>query len=248
MRILIVEDELIAQKSLERTLLRLFPDTRIVGTCRGVMETVNWLEAPGNVADVIFMDVELSDGNCFEIFRKTKVNAKVVMTTAYDSYAIKAFEAGSIDYLLKPIDPEALRRAVGRCRMNGGIVNADFLVSQLETKPEYKERFLVHINDRIVPVDVSNIAYIYSEEKNNYLMTFDGQRYVLDASLDVISEELDPAAFFKISRSCVLNSKAIKSMVKQLGGRFKIVPVPACDFEMTVSRSRADDFLKWLER
>lgn len=247
MRILIVEDELIAQKSLERTILRLFPDTQIVGKCRGVVETVNWLETPGNVADIIFMDVELSDGNCFEIFRKTEVNAKVVMTTAYDSYAVKAFEAGSIDYLLKPIEPDALSRAIGRCRMNGGIVNAEFLAAQLNKK-EYKERFLVHINDRIVPVDVSSIAYIYSEEKNNYLITFDGQRYVIDASLDIISEELDPALFFKISRSCVLNSKAIKSMVKQLGGRFKILPNPPCGFEMTVSRSRADDFMKWLER
>ena len=116
MRVLIVEDEIMARQSLARALTQHFPDLHIVGTTGSVRETVGWLRTPGNVADVIFMDVELSDGDCFEIFRQIDVTARVIMTTAYDSYAVRAFEVNSIDYLLKPIDPAALRRAVERCR------------------------------------------------------------------------------------------------------------------------------------
>ena len=112
MRVLIVEDEIMAQNSLIRVLSQNFPDLRIVGTTSSVKETVSWLKDPDNTADIIFMDVELSDGVCFEIFRQTEVSSKVIMTTAYDSYALKAFEAGSVDYLLKPIDVADLRRAV----------------------------------------------------------------------------------------------------------------------------------------
>ena len=111
-KVLIVEDEIMAQKSLIRALTQNFPDMEIVGTTTSVTGAVSWLENPANKADIIFMDVELSDGECFEIFRQTDITAKVIMTTAYDSYAIKAFEAGSIDYLLKPIEPSALKRAV----------------------------------------------------------------------------------------------------------------------------------------
>lgn len=252
MKVLIVEDEIMAQKSLVRMLTRLFPEMEVVGLCGSVKDTVNWLQTPGNVADIIFMDVELSDGICFEIFRKVNITSKVVMTTAYDNYAIKAFEAGSVDYLLKPIDPEALRRAVGRCKMSGGTVDVAYLLSQFggTSRPakQYKERYIVRFNDRIVPIEVSNIAYIYSEEKNNYLVTFQEGRYVLDSSLDIIIDDLDPEQFFRISRSCVISIKAIKSIVKQLGGRLKIVPSLPCGFEMMVSRSRVDDFINWLEK
>ena len=120
MNVLIVEDEIMAQKSLARLLTRHFPDISITGCTDSVKSTIAWLSEPGNNADIIFMDVELSDGECFEIFRHAEVKAKVIMTTAYDSYALKAFEAGSVDYLLKPIDPLALKRAVARCRMSGG--------------------------------------------------------------------------------------------------------------------------------
>ena len=111
MNVLIVEDEMMAQANLARALTQHFPDVRIVGTTGSVRETVLWLRTPGNSADVIFMDVELSDGDCFEIFRQADVTARVIMTTAYDNYAVRAFEVNSIDYLLKPIDPAALRRA-----------------------------------------------------------------------------------------------------------------------------------------
>ena len=252
MKVLIVEDEVMAQKNLMRSLTQNFPDMEIVGTSDSVKGTVNWLKDPDNQVDVIFMDVELSDGEGFEIFRQCDVKAKVIMTTAYDNYASKAFEAGSVDYLLKPIDISALKRAVARCRMSGGAVDTEALLKAINTtgsnRKVYKERYIVKFNDRIVPLMTSDIAYVYSEEKNNYLVTFDDKKYVIDSSLDVIAEDLNPSEFFRISRSCIIAMSAIKSIVKQAGSRLRICPEPEPSFEMTGRRSRVDDFLEWLEK
>lgn len=251
MNVLIIEDEIMAQKSLVRILMQNFPDMNIVGTQDSVKGTVEWLQENGNSVDVIFMDVELSDGVCFEIFRQVEVNAKVIMTTAYDNYALKAFEAGSIDYLLKPVDATALQRAVSRCEVRQNPIDIEALMKAF-AKPaiqkEYKERYIIKFNDRIIPLNVSDIAYVYSEEKNNYLVTFDGHKYIIDSSLDVMNEELHPQTFFRISRSCIVSMKSIKSIIKQPGGRLRIVTIPESHFEMTVSRSRVDDFLIWLEK
>lgn len=252
MKVLIVEDEIMAQKSLTRVLTQNYPDMEIIGCTSSVKGTVEWLKTPGNVVDIIFMDVELADGECFEIFRQVEIRAKVIMTTAYDSYALKAFEAGSIDYLLKPIDQSSLKRAVARCRMSGGQIDVESLLKAVESqtapKKEYKERYIVRFNDRIIPLLTANIAYVYSEEKTNYLVTFDDQHYIIDSSLDVICDELNPDHFFRISRSCIVSMKAINSIIKQQGGRLRIVASPQPSFEMTVSRSRVDDFLSWLEK
>ncbi|MBR5104288.1 MAG: response regulator transcription factor [Bacteroidales bacterium] len=251
MKVLIVEDEIMAQRSLTRLLAQNYPDMDVVGTATSVNSAVAWLRDPANSVDVIFMDVELADGICFEIFRQVDIKAKVIMTTAYDSYALKAFEAGSIDYLLKPVDADALQRAVSRVRSRGGSVDIEALMKLMEgknaPKKEYKERYIIKINDRIVPLKTSEIAYVYSEEKNNYLVTFDEQRYIIDSSLDVINDELNPADFFRISRSCIISMKAIRSIIKQTG-RLRIIASPESSFEMTVSRSRVDDFMNWLEK
>lgn len=247
MRVLIVEDEIMARQSLARILRQEFSDLRIVGTAGSVRETVDWLRAGENTADVIFMDVELSDGNCFEIFRQVEIAAHVIMTTAYDSYAVRAFEVNSIDYLLKPIDPAALRRAVERCRMSREHLDASRLLDAIGRTREYKQRYIVRFNDRIVPVNTSDIAYFYSEEKNTWMVTSDNNRYVMDLSLDILSEELDARSFFRISRNCIISMAAISSVVKHLGNRLKIQARPQPGFEMIVSRSRVEDFLRWLE-
>lgn len=251
MKVLIVEDEIMAQRSLMRLLAQHYPDMDVVGTAPSVNSAVAWLKDPANSVDVIFMDVELADGICFEIFRQVDVKAKVIMTTAYDSYALKAFEAGSVDYLLKPVDAEALQRAVARVRKSESNIDIEALMKLMEAKTapkkEYKERYIIRINDRIVPLNTSEIAYVYSEEKNNYLVTFDEQRYIIDSSLDVINEDLNPENFFRISRSCIVSMKAIRSIIKQTG-RLRITATPESPFEMTVSRSRVDDFLEWLEK
>ena len=251
MKAFIIEDELMAQKNLTRALTQHFPNIEVIGTATSVKGAVAWLKEPSNRPDLIFMDVELADGICFEIFRQVDIQAKVIMTTAYDHYALKAFEAGSVDYLLKPIEAEQLKRAVARCRMSGGKIDVEALVRMLEgtaNTKTYKERYIVRFNDRIIPLQTSNIAYIFSEDKNNYLVTFDGQKYIIDSSLDVIIEDLDPEYFFRISRGSIVSMKAIDTITKQLGGRLRLEVHPAPSFEMTVSRSRVDDFLAWLER
>ena len=247
MTALIIEDEIMAQKNLTRMLRQYCTNIDVVGTTTSVAGTVEWLQDPTHKADILFMDVELADGVCFEIFRKTNIKSKVIMTTAYDTYAIKAFEAGSVDYLLKPIAPEALLRAVSRCYTRTENPDMEATLKAIAEPRRFRERLVVKFNDRMVPVPTADIAYIYSEEKCNYVVTSAAYRYILDASLDVIADVLDPEKFFKISRSCIMASKGIKSIVKQ-GGRLKIIPFIDTTEELTVSRSRVEDFMTWLER
>ena len=202
MTALIIEDEIMAQNNLTRMLRQYCTDIEVVGTTTSVAGAVEWLQEPTHRADILFMDVELADGVCFEIFRKTDVKGKVIMTTAYDTYAIKAFEAGSVDYLLKPIAPEALLRAVSRCCTRTDKPNIEATIKTSTEARRYRERLVVKFNDRMVPVPTTDIAYICSEEKCNYVVTSTGCRYILDASLDVVADVLDPEKFFKISRSC----------------------------------------------
>ena len=257
MKVLIIEDELMARKSLEKTLEKNFPDIAIIGECGSVEESVAWLKANPDLADTIFMDVELSDGECFEIFRKVDIKAHVVMTTAYDNYAVKAFEAGSVDYLLKPIDLAALNRAVERCRQTPNGLDVEKILGALGQARQargYKERYLVRFNDRIVPINAGDVAFFYSEDKNNHVVTRDGSVYIVDNTMDNIIAGLDPEKFFKISRSCIIAKDSVKSVTKLVGGRLKVTPSitmsrnlgPGPD--LTVSRSRSDDFIEWLER
>ena len=247
MKALIVEDEPRAQRALENLLKANFPDVEVVGRTASVKETVDWLA--GNRPDVIFMDVELADGTCFDIFAQTSVDAQVVMTTAYDNYAVKAFEVNSVDYLLKPVDVEELKRAVARVaqRLAAGRPHIDFDAVREAIRP--REKFLIRLNDRIVPVSVRDIAYFYSEAKSTFIVTRDGKNYVLDDSLDAIEAGLDPKAFFRISRGAIIAENVIDSASKLLGGRLRLTlanGIPTAT-DLTVSRARADAFLEWLE-
>lgn len=249
MKALIIEDEKIAQAQLLRLLREEFPQIEVLDTIGSVSQAVSWL-ASNSAPDIIFMDVELSDGDCFEIFRRVRISSAVIMTTAYDSYAIKAFEAGSIDYLLKPIDPIALNRAVNRCLERKRATAPDFsaLLSSIEaaSHPHYKERSTVRVGDRIVPLSASQIAFFYSEDKSNYLMTFTGERYVIDSTIDTLEEELNPKMFFRISRGCIVNISAIRTASRD-NGKLLLTTSPKAPFALSVSRARVDDFLKWLE-
>lgn len=246
LKVLIVEDEPMAQANLSRTLQKYYPDLEIIGMTSSVSGTVEWLKE--HSADVIFMDVELSDGDCFSIFRQINVDAKIVMTTAYDSYAVKAFEVNSVDYLLKPIEKEDLDRAVQRCRNSAGVTDMSSLLSTISgTQNEYRQKFMVRLNDKILPIPVNDIAYFLSEDKVTWMFTSDGSKYVMDQSLDILSSQLSPSRFFRISRGCIIASSAVQSIIKLQGGRLKINAVPRSGPEILVSRSRSDDFLQWLE-
>ena len=263
MNALIVEDEPRAQRILENLLNTRFPEVRIAGVTASVKETLAWLST--HQADVIFMDVELSDGNCFDIFAQTRVDAQIVMTTAYDNYAVEAFKVNSVDYLLKPIEAEELDRAVERVKTRLGTpagidfakVLEAFRRAQQGEEPApaptpaglHREKFLIRLNDRIVPVHTADIAYFYSEAKNTYIVTKNGVTYVLDDSLDTVEAGLPPKTFFRISRGAIVSESVIDSVSKLLGGRLRLSlvrGVPA-ETDLTVSRARADAFLAWLE-
>ena len=252
MKALIVEDERMAQAQLTRLLAAHFPDIEVVATTASVRATVDFLAANPPL-DLIFMDVELADGECFEVFRQVSVKAQVIMTTAYESYAVKAFEAGSIDYLLKPISEEALERAVKRCRERLAQAAPGIDIERLlaavagPARKQYKERFVVNVGERIIPVPAERIAAFFSEQKANYLLTDAGERYLVDASLDTVETDLDPERFFRIARGAIVARSAVHSVSRHFSGRLKLDLRPVPPFEPTVSRARVDDFLKWLE-
>lgn len=253
--VLIIEDEIPAQANLRRAIERQFDDLRVVGVESSVSGAVAWLGEEQNVADIIFMDVELSDGSCFDIFKQCQVNSKVIITTAFDNYAIQAFRVNSIDYLLKPIDPELLRAAVDRCRtalkaVEGNDTPFDFEALRNALNPEansYKKRFVVKFGDRLSVIDTSQIAYFYAEDKSNYLVTNENRCYILDSSLDTVSEQVSPNDFFRISRNCTVAIRSIAGISKHPSGRLKVQLEPRPTFEVFVSRSRTADFLQWLE-
>jgi DNA-binding LytR/AlgR family response regulator len=248
MKTLIIEDELRAREHMIHLLLDNFPSVEVVGAVGSIKDSIAWLgahEAP----DVIFMDVELSDGSSFDIFTQIDVPSPVVMTTAYDQYAVQAFEVNALDYLLKPINLKDLQRAIARITSGEAVKPSNEVVRNLINQVR-KEKFLIRLNDRIVPVRTTDIAYFYSEDKNSFLVTRSGSSYVLDESLDALAGSLDPAEFFRISRSCIISESVIDSVSKLMGGRLRISvrrDIPA-NTDFTVSRARVDDFLSWLEK
>ena len=230
----IIEDEPMARRSLENLLQTHFPYVSVIGWAGSVRDSLRYLAEHGDEPDVIFMDVELSDGNCFEIFRSATIKAEVIMTTAYDNYAVNAFRVRSLDYLLKPIEVEDMHRALSRI-----LEKQQASAPVPEKATPVREKFLVHMGERIVPVAVKDIAYFYAEDK---------QRYLVDDSLEVAGEQLPAGKFFRISRSVILSSEAIESVLKLPGGRMKVSPAPGIKAytDLTVSRSRSDEFLSWL--
>jgi DNA-binding LytR/AlgR family response regulator len=250
----VIEDEPMARKNLIKTLKVHFPDINVIGSSDSVAGSVEWLKAhngndPSQPAPhVIFMDVELSDGNAFQIFDMVDINAHVIMTTAYDSYAVKAFEVNSLDYLLKPIEIDSLRRAIGRAEAMAELPSSVRKPVQVPASSR-KTKFLVRLNDRILPVNTRDIAYFYSEAKSSYIVTYDSHSYVLDDSLDTIEQGLDHDKFFRISRNCIISEDAIDSVTKLMGSRLRLTLCKGITAytDLTVSRARVDNFMSWLE-
>lgn len=250
MTALIVEDEAMARAQLAKLLSNNFPDIEVVGQTDSICSTLDYLENKPE-PDVIFMDVELSDGDCFEIFRHKQISSAVIMTTAYDSYAVKAFEAGSVDYLMKPINLRDLERAVKRCRerVKGGHLDVDKIIKAISgAQPKtYRERTIVRVGDKLIPIKYTDVAYFVSEEKSNYMILSNSSKYIIDSSLDALEEELNPEVFFRIGRGGIVSRTAINSVERYYNGRLKLYLQPRPEEDMFVSRSRVDDFLQWLD-
>ena len=253
-KILIVEDEIPAQINLKKLIDKHCANSVVVSTLSSVRSTIKWLEDNPDGADLIFMDVELSDGVCFDIFEKVSVNTQVVITTAYDNYAVKAFRTNCTDYLLKPIVDSDFVVAWERCMERieqSATPNMEALMDAISKvgsrDKEYKKRFIVKAGEKIIIIPVEDIAYCYSEEKSTYAVNFAGTRRLLDYSLDMVQDMLDPKRFFRVSRSCIVSINAIENISKHLGTRLKLQLNPRTEEDVVVSRSRTSDFLLWLD-
>jgi two-component system response regulator LytT len=256
MNILIVEDEDLAVKKIQKTLNSVDPDAKVVGITDSITATVDWLKNNPS-PDLILMDIELSDGQSFEIFTRVDVKSAVVFTTSYDEYALKAFKVNSIDYLLKPIQKEDLESALQKYRQmknlyasgNGTELNVDNLVKELRQKlqpKEFRKRFLVKHAQKLVSIDVEEIAYFFSDGRLNFFKTYDNKKYVVDYTMDELEEMLDPERYFRISRSFYISVDSVDQIHDYFGNRLLLHLKPPVDKEAIVSREKVADFKKWM--
>lgn len=257
MRILIVEDEELAVRKLQNTLLGVDTSTNIVGVTDSIQSTVEWLRE-NQAPDLILMDIELSDGQSFEVFSQIEVKSPVIFTTSYDEYALKAFKVNSVDYLLKPIQKEELEAALNKYRqlhLNNGNghsnpnISIDNLLKELQTKlqgKEYRKRFLVKHGQRLVSIEIDEIVYFFSDGRLNFFKTNDNRKFVVDYTMDELEEMLDPNKFFRISRSFYVSINCIEKIDEYFGNRLILALRPASEKEVLVSRERVTDFKKWM--
>jgi len=255
MNVLIIEDEPFAQKELKRLLNGLDHDIQIMKCIDSVEESLNYL-ADHPDPDLIFMDIQLSDGLSFEIFNCTEVKPPVIFTTAYDEYAIKAFKVNSIDYLLKPIEEEDLGHALKKYNKWKKLSEKQetfFSTKQLEKvlglyKPAYKLRLVVKLGDRIKHVEAKEIAYFYSEDKVTFINTTAGERFIVSYSLEQLESMMNPVDFYRLNRKYISHINAIDSIDKYFNSRLKIGLKPEVEDDVLISRTKVSDFLNWLER
>ncbi len=251
MKVVIVEDESVAADRLEKMLNEIAPSFSILGKLGSINESVKWFAK--NQADLIFLDIQLSDGISFSIFEKVQVNTPVIFTTAYDQYSIKAFELNSIAYLLKPIRKEDLETSLQKFQNIKSAYNIDFnsLLAEIKgIQPEYKKRFVIQIGQKIKMIETAAIAWFYALGKNVFLKTFDGHIYPLDCSLDKLETQLDPNLYFRINRKYIVNLNAIENMVAWSRSRIKLKLNPPADdeTETVVSVDRSPVFREWLNK
>jgi two-component system, LytTR family, response regulator LytT len=252
MKILIVEDEELAVKKLQKTLAAVDATANVVGVTDSIKSSVEWLQ-DNPQPDLILMDIELADGQSFEIFNLTDVKSPVIFTTSYDEYALKAFKVNSVDYLLKPIQKEELQTALQKFQKlkgNGGSdINIDSLVKELQQKlqpKEYRKRFLVKHAQKLVSVEIEEIAYFYSDGRLNFFKTTDNKKFVVDYTMDELEDMLDPEKYFRISRSFYVSINSVDKIDDYFGNRLILGLKPAVDKEALVSREKVTEFKKWM--
>jgi two-component system, LytTR family, response regulator LytT len=250
MKILIVEDEELAVKKLQKTLAAVNESAEVVGTTDSIKTTVEWL-MQNPQPDLILMDIELADGQSFEIFNLTEVKSPVIFTTSYDEFALKAFKVNSVDYLLKPIQKDELQAALNKFQKikTNADVNIDSLVKELQQKlqpKEYRKRFLVKFGQKLISVEIGEIAYFYSDGRLNFFKTSENKKFVVDYTMDELEDMLDPKMYFRISRSFYVSVNSIEKIDDYFGNRLILGLKPAVDKEALVSREKVTEFKKWM--
>jgi len=251
MNVLIIEDEKPSARRLQRMLTKL--DVSANTMLHSVEESVTWF-LNNDHPDLIFLDIQLSDGLSFEIFDAVEVKSAIIFTTAFDEYALKAFKLNSVDYLLKPIDEEELEAAVHKykeLKPQAKNVQLNFedikklLVNPMERS--YKKRFTTKIGQHIKMISVDEIECFYSENKGTYAHTIEGRDYLLDTTLEQLEEELEPQTFFRISRKFYVNIHAIKDIISYTNSRLQLKLNSYNEQEVIVARERVKDFKLWIE-
>ena len=252
MRVIIIEDEKPSARRLQRMLSEL--DMEAETLLHSVEESLEWFQNNEH-PDLIFLDIQLSDGLSFEIFETIDIKSAIIFTTAYDEYALQAFKLNSIDYLLKPIDSDDLKKAVDQFTTRAPqpqSVTLDFnSIKKLLVNPverEFKKRFSVKVGQHLKLIHVDDIECIYSENKGTYAFTSEGRNYLLDTTLDHLEDELAPHLFFRISRKFYVNINAIKDMISYTNSRLQIKLNHFNEQEVIVARERVKSFKNWLEQ
>ena len=255
MKVLIIEDEPFARAELKRLIQATGWQMEVLGELDTVEDSVAWLrENPA--PELIFLDIQLADGISFDIFRQVKVEAPVIFTTAYDEYALQAFELNSIDYLLKPVRKEMLEKALQKLvslkkdRAGGGIALSREQLESLLTasQPTYKSRLLVRVGDNLKSVEMGNVAYFLAEDDVVFVLLKDGGRYIVDHTLNEMESLLDPKLFFRITRNCITSVNAIKKVSKYFNSRLLVELTPPAPDQLLVSRVRVPEFMKWMDQ
>lgn len=254
MKVLIVEDEKSAVRRLTTLLEEVEPSIEVAGITDTIISTVNWLRQhePPNLA---FFDIQLADGISFEVFDQVDLDCPVIFTTAYDQYALRAFEVNSIDYLLKPIDKEKLDKAIRKYhkiimpeRFNAIDRNTLQEVREMIRTGGYKERFVVKYGDHLRSIPTMEISYFKSESKATFLITGEKGKYLIDHSLDRVEGMIDPAKFFRINRKYLIQLDSIQDIISYSNSRLRLKLISIDDPDMIVAREKVGEFRGWLER
>lgn len=250
MDVIIIEDEKPAARLLQRKLEKI--GLQVTTMLHSVEEAILWFQENKH-PDLIFLDIQLSDGLSFEIFEAVTINSAVIFTTAYDEYALRAFKLNSIDYLLKPIDEDDLEIAVDKFKArNQSISNIslDFeLIKKMLVNPvdrTFKKRFTIKMGQQIKMISIDEIECFFSENKGTYLHTFDNRNYLIDNTLEQLETELNPEMFFRVSRKFIIGMKGIKEIQLHSNSRLKIIPTTYNEDEVIVARERVNEFKDWL--
>ena len=252
MRVLIVEDELAAGQRLRKMISDLRPTYAILDQIESVQNAVNYFSQQ-ECPDLVFMDIRLGDGLSFNIFQQVAVTCPVIFTTAYDQYAVRAFKVNSVDYLLKPIDGQELRDAIekyearNRPRLNLTEPALHELIANLQS-PRYKDRFLVKSGKTLRYLLDKQVAMFYSEDGIAFVHDMEGNRLLIDGTLEYIESLVDPSQFFRINRKVLVHIQAVDSIRPHLNNRLKLETKPPPPFDLIVARERSGPFKKWVDQ
>jgi DNA-binding LytR/AlgR family response regulator len=257
MKVLIIEDEPQARNELKRLLQKSGRDFTILDEIDSVEDAVDWFQNNPE-PDLVFLDIQLSDGLSFGIFKKVRVPAPVIFTTAFDEYAIRAFEVNSIAYLLKPINPEALGRALEKLdelkkryqkEGNTSFLTDDQMTMLMKLLPaSYKTRFMVRLGEQFLHVGIEEVAYFLAEDNVVFLLSHSGKRYIIEYTLEDLESRLDPLQFFRLNRGVLASIGSIKKVSRYFNSRLAIELSPATEEKVIMSRVRVQEFLRWMDR